>query len=289
MRIKFIINPVSGTGKQKGIENHINNHIKHDFEIVYTKSTGDATILSKSAISDGVDIVVAVGGDGTVNECVKAIIGSKTALGVIPCGSGNGFAFHFGMKKDIKKAILQLNSCKISVIDSCTVNNIPFVNVSGIGFDAHIAHLFSDLKERGFLNYLKLIKNEVFTYKAKDYQLNYNAKSKKVKANLIALANASQYGNNFCIAPKANAYDGLIDFVIVKELPKWKIPFLLYQLSKGKVHLSRYVEIIKANEMLINTNNKIIHLDGEPFKCKNLITIKVKPKTLKIFMPYGER
>ena len=121
--------------------------------------------ISVKVIAEKIDVVIAVGGDGTVNECAKAIIGSKTALGVIPCGSGNGFAFHFGMKKDITKAILQLNSCTISVIDSCTANNIPFVNVSGIGFDAHIAHLFSDLKERGFLNYLKLIKNEIFTYK----------------------------------------------------------------------------------------------------------------------------
>ena len=193
------------------------------------------------------------------------------------------------MKKDITKAILQLNSCTISVIDSCTANNIPFVNVSGIGFDAHIAHLFSDLKERGFLNYLKLIKNEIFTYKAKDYKLNYNGKSKEVKANLIAFANASQYGNDFCIAPKANASDGLIDFVIVKEMPKWKIPFILYQVSKGKVHLSKYVEIIQTNEMIINSKNNIIHLDGEPLECKNLITIKVKPKTLKVFMPYGEK
>ena len=289
MKIRFIVNPISGTGKQRGIEAVIEEYTDFEYDTVFTNKSGDATRLSQIAVDEKIDVVIAVGGDGTVNECAKAIIGSKTALGVIPCGSGNGFAFHFGMKKDIRKAILQLNSCAISVIDSCTANNIPFVNVSGIGFDAHIAHLFSDLKERGFLNYLKLIKNEIFTYKVKDYQLNYNGKSKEVKANLIAFANASQYGNDFCISPKANASDGLIDFVIVKEMPKWKIPFILYQVSKGKVHLSKYVEIIQTNEMLINSKNNIIHLDGEPLECKNLITIKVKPKTLKIFMPYGER
>jgi diacylglycerol kinase (ATP) len=289
MKIRFIVNPISGTGKQRGIEAVIEEYTDFEYDTVFTNKSGDATRLSQIAVDEKIDVVIAVGGDGTVNECAKAIIGSKTALGVIPCGSGNGFAFHFGMKKDIRKAILQLNSCAISVIDSCTANNIPFVNVSGIGFDAHIAHLFSDLKERGFLNYLKLIKNEIFTYKVKDYQLNYNGKSKEVKANLIAFANASQYGNDFCISPKANASDGLIDFVIVKEMPKWKILFILYQVLKGKVHLSKYVEIIQTNEMLINSKNNIIHLDGEPLECKNLITIKVKPKTLKIFMPYGER
>ena len=287
MKIRFIVNPISGTGRQRGIEAVIEEYTDFEYDTVFTKKSGDATRLSQIAVDEKINVVIAVGGDGTVNECAKAIISSKTALGVIPCGSGNGFAFHFGMKKDIAKAILQLNSCAISVIDSCTANDIPFVNVSGIGFDAHIAHLFSNLKERGFLNYLKLIKNEIFTYKAKDYQLNYNGKSKDVKANLIAFANASQYGNDFCIATKANASDGLIDFVIVKEMPKWKIPFILYQVSNGKVHLSKYVEIIQTNEMLINSKNNIIHLDGEPLECKNLISIKVRPKTLKIFMPYA--
>ena len=170
MKIRFIVNPISGTGKHRGIEAVIEEYTDFEYDAVFTNNSGDATRLSQIAVDEKIDVVIAVGGDGTVNECAKAIIGSKTALGVIPCGSGNGFAFHFGMKKDITQAILQLNSCTISVIDSCTANNIPFVNVSGIGFDAHIAHLFSDLKERGFLNYLKLIKNEIFTYKTKDYK-----------------------------------------------------------------------------------------------------------------------
>ena len=289
MKIRFIVNPISGTGKQFGIEAILKEYTDFEYDTVFTKKIGDATRLSQIAVDDKIDVVIAVGGDGTVNECAKAIIGSKTALGVIPCGSGNGFAFHFGMKKDITKAILQLNSCTISVIDSCTSNNIPFVNVSGIGFDAHIAHLFSDLNKRGFINYLKLIKNEIFSYKAQQYQLHYNGKIKKIKANLIAFANTSQYGNNFVIAPNANPSDGLIDFVIIMDLPKWKIPFILYQLSKGKVHHSKYVEIIKTNKMLIKSKNNIIHLDGEPHECKKLITIKVNTNNLRIFMPNGKK
>ena len=288
MRIRFIINPVSGTGKQKGIENHINNHIKHDFEIVYTKSAGDATILSKSAISDGFDIVVAIGGDGTVNECVKSLIKSNTALAVIPCGSGNGFAYHLGMKRDTKKAIKQLNNICIESIDSCTANGIPFVNVSGVGFDAHIAKLFSGLKGRGFINYLKLILKEL-NYKAREYEITYDGRNKKVEAFLISFANASQYGNDAKISPISDIKDGLLDFVIVKRFAKWKIPFFLFKVAIGKVHLSKYVEIIQTEYMKINTTDTLVHLDGEPLITTNPLHIKVLPKTLKIAMPYVEK
>ena len=285
MKIRFIINPTSGTGKQSGIEKLIKKNTNFEYEVVFTKKSGDATILSKRAVERKVDVVIAVGGDGTANECAKAIIGSETALGVIPCGSGNGFAFHFGMNKNIEKALLQLNSCKISLIDSCTVNQIPFINVSGIGFDAHIAHLFSNVKKRGFSIYLKLISNELFAYKAKDYYLSYDKKDIHIKANLIAFANTSQYGKNFSISPDASTKDGLIDFVIIKELPKWKIIPFLYQLVKGRVHLSKYVKIIRTEEMLIDSTDNILHLDGEPIETKSPIRIKAHHRTLKIFTP----
>ena len=169
MKIKFIINPVSGTGKQKGIEQSIDSHFD-DYDIVHTQKSGDATILSKAAIEQKYDAVIAVGGDGTVNECAKALIGSKTALGVIPCGSGNGFAFNNGMNPIIEKAIVQLKNASIKTIDSCTANDLPFVNVSGIGFDAHIAHLFANLTNRGFSNYIKLIYKEI-QYQARNYTI----------------------------------------------------------------------------------------------------------------------
>ncbi|MBC8266057.1 MAG: diacylglycerol kinase family lipid kinase [Flavobacteriales bacterium] len=288
MKIRFIINPISGTGKQKGIEQYIAMHF-NNYDIVRTQKAREATALSKEAVEQKFDAVIAVGGDGTVNECAKALIGSNTALGVIPCGSGNGFAFHNGMSSNVEKAIIQLKNASIKTIDSCTANGLPFVNVSGIGFDAHIAHLFSNLKERGFLNYLKLIKNEVFTYQAKEYHLNYNGKSKKVTANLIAFANASQYGNDFCISPKAETNDGLIDFVIVKELPKWKIPQLLFTVAKGKIHLSKFVRIIQTDKMIITSQEKLIHLDGEPTEVSTTLEIKSIPKSLKIFIPNGEK
>jgi YegS/Rv2252/BmrU family lipid kinase len=285
MKIKFIINPISGTGKQKGIEEYITKHFEN-FEIIHTQKTGDATRISKEAVIEKIDAVIAVGGDGTVNECIKGLINTNTALGVIPCGSGNGFAYHIGMERTIEKAVKQLKNTRIEVIDSCTANGVPFVNVSGIGFDAHIANLFLTLTERGFVNYVKLVLREL-SYKAKEYTINYNNIERKVTAYMIAFANASQYGNDAKISPMADFQDGLLDFVILKEFPKWKIPFFILKVVLGKAHLSKYVEIIQCDKMTITGEDTFLHLDGEPFKSSNPIEVALLPKSLKILMPNG--
>ncbi len=287
MKIRFIINPISGTGKQKGIEKFMIKHLEN-FEIIYTQKAGDATRISKEAANDNIDAIIAVGGDGTVNECLIALVNTNTALGVIPCGSGNGFAYHIGMKRNIEKAVIQLKNTKIEVIDSCTANGFPFVNVSGIGFDSHIANLFLTLTKRGFVNYVKLVIREL-SYKAKEYTINYNNIERKVKAYIIAFANASQYGNDTKISPMANFQDGLLDFVILKEFPKWKIPFFLLKVATGKAHLSKYVEIIQCQKMTISAENTLLHLDGEPFKASNPIVVTILPKSLKILMPNGKK
>ena len=283
MKIRFIINPISGTGKQKGIEKYITKYIK-DFEIVHTKKSGDATIISNNAAKENIDVVIAVGGDGTVNECLKGLVNTNTALGVIPCGSGNGFAYHVGMQSNIEKAVKQLNNSRIETIDSCTVNGFPFVNVSGIGFDAHIADLFLTLKVRGFSSYVKIILNEL-SYNAKEYSIFYNNIERKVKAYMIDFANASQFGNNAKISPRSDFQDGLIDFVIVNNFPKWKIPVILFMLLSGRLHLSKHVEIIQCKKMTIRTENTNLHLDGEPIKLSNPVVVTILPKSLKILMP----
>jgi len=289
MKIKFIVNPISGKGKQKDIENTILENLdakKYEYSIQFTEKQGHAKELCKQAITDGYEGIIAVGGDGTVNEISSECIGKNTVLGIIPGGSGNGFAYHIGMKKNIKEAILQLNNATIKIVDSCTANSIPFVNVSGIGFDAHIANLFQNLEKRGFWNYLKLIFKEI-NYKAKEYTLNHDGKSRKVKAILISFANATQYGNNFRISPRSEVDDGLIDFVIVQDMPKRMIPQFLIKIANGKIENSKFVEIIQAKEMEILSDEKIIHLDGEPKTINKSVLVKNNPKTLKILIPNG--
>jgi YegS/Rv2252/BmrU family lipid kinase len=284
MKIRFIINPVAGTGKQKGIEYYISKHL-NNYEIFYTKKAGHASTISKDAEAKNIDVVIAVGGDGTLNECLKSLINTNTALGVIPCGSGNGFANHIGMKRNIEEAIKQLKKMKISRIDSCTINDIPFINVSGIGFDAHISKIFSRLNRRGLLNYAKIILKEL-SYKSQEYNIKYNGIEKKINAYMISFANASQFGNDANISPMANIQDGLIDFVILKKFPKWKIPFIFIQMAKRTIHLSKYVEIIQSKKMQIRAKNTQVHLDGEPYRASNPITINILEKSLKILMPY---
>ena len=286
MKIRFIINPIAGTGKQTRIEDIIVKHFDN-YEIFYTKKAGDATRLSSEAARDNIDAVIAVGGDGTVNECLIGLVNTKTALGIIPCGSGNGFAYHIGMGSTVEEAIVQLKSAKIETIDSCTANGAPFVNVSGIGFDAHIANLFTTLKVRGLISYVKIILKEL-SYKPQEYTIKYKGIERKVTAYLISCFNASQYGNNAIISPMADIKDGLIDFVIVKNFPRWKIPLFLLKVATGKAHLSKYVEIIKCQQMQISTSNTLLHLDGEPYKAKNPVEMQLLPRSLKILMPDGE-
>tara|TARA_B100000902_G_scaffold34900_1_gene42053 strand:- start:542 stop:1402 length:861 start_codon:yes stop_codon:yes gene_type:complete len=283
LKIRFIINPTAGTGEQQGIEVYIAKNF-HDYEILYTKEKGDAIKISKDAVEKKVNTVIAVGGDGTVNECLTSLINTDTALGVIPCGSGNGFAYHIGMSKSITKSIKQLKNSHIENIDTCSVNSMAFVNVSGIGFDAHIAKLFSKNKKRGALSYLRLILKEL-NYKSETYNINFDGIIRSVEAYMISFANTSQYGNNAKISPMSDVKDGLIDFVIVKKFPKWKLPIFLFLLLVGKLHLSKYVEIIQSKMMEITSQNTLIHIDGETYKAKNPITINILEKSLKILQP----
>ena len=228
---------------------------------------------------------MAVGGDGTVNECLKALIGTNVALAIIPIGSGNGFAYHFNIKKDLVSALKQFNTNNFKLIDCCSVNNHPFVNIAGIGFDAHIAKLFAKSKSRGFINYLKLCIKEL-TYKAQEYTIKINNNNNnKLHAFAIVFANASQYGNDAIISPLSNIEDGLIDFIIIKKFPNWKIPFFIFQVLKGKTHLSKFVEIIKSKECEINTKNSFVHVDGEVKELSNPIKVKVLDEKIKIFVP----
>jgi YegS/Rv2252/BmrU family lipid kinase len=291
MKIKFIVNPVSGTGKQKNIERYINQYLdknKFDYNIRYTEKKEHAKEICKLAIKEKYNIIIAVGGDGTVNEIASELIDTNITLGVIPCGSGNGFAYHIGMNKNIAKAVKQINNSDTQIIDSCTANGDKFINVSGIGFDAHIANLFSGLKQRGFWNYIKLIFKEL-NYKSRKYTLEYNSEVKEINALLISFANATQYGNNFKISPNSDLSDGKIDFVIVKNMKRWQVPQFLLKIARGKIQQSEHVEIIQTKEMKILSDDKIIHLDGEVKQINKNVIVKCNPKSLKILVPNGKK
>ncbi len=290
MKIRFIINPISGKAQHKGLESRIEKHLdlnKFDFDYFYTERPKHATELAQQAVKDKIDVVVAVGGDGTMHECAKGLLGSQTALAVLPCGSGNGFAFHFGMERDIDKAIKQLNISDFKTIDSCTANGLPFFNVAGVGFDAHIAHLFATTKVRGFSSYVKLVLRECAIYPAQDYTLEYDGKKEVYNAVIISWANATQFGNGAQISPESKVDDGLTEICVLKDFRRFLVPVLLYRLFTGKIHQSKYMTIIKTKSITISCQNGQSHLDGEGHDLGKKINIDTHPKTLNVYIPYG--
>ena len=290
MKIRFIINPISGKRGHLHIGDLIEKHLDKNhfnYECVFTERKQHATELSKKAVEDNVDVVVAVGGDGTMNECAKGLLGSATALGVLACGSGNGFAFHFKVKADLEEAIQQFNSNDFRTIDSCTANNLPFFNVSGVGFDAHIAQLFATTKVRGFMTYIKLVLRECAFYPAQTYTLEYDGKTEHHKAVIISWANATQFGNNAQISPESIVDDGLVDICILNDFNRLKIPALLYRLFTGKIQHSKYMKIIRTKSIKISCQNGISHLDGEVVDLGQNIEIDTLANSLKLFVPNG--
>jgi len=290
-KILFIINPVSGIGKQKAIESYIKEGIDTKLaavEILYTQHKGHAFELSRSA-ANHCQMVVAVGGDGTVNEVGRGLIGSTTALGIIPTGSGNGLARHLEIPFKVNKAIQALNNPLIKPIDVIRMNEFYSLNVAGIGFDAFISHLFAQRKRRGPLAYMQLMTKEFATYKSATYQVTIGNETKDWNAFLISFANSTQYGNNFHIAPKARVDDGLIDVCLIRDFPKYTAPALLISMLDQSIDKNKYDMIVKAPDVVISHPTPMLgHVDGEPVELGTEAIISILPLALNVAAPPPE-
>lgn len=287
-KICFIINPVSGVGRQKVIEKLIDEELDRtifDYEIAYTNAPKHATQLAKQAALKNFDIAVAVGGDGSVNETAKGLIGSTTAMAIIPAGSGNGLARHLNIPLDLKKAMAVINNVTKKTIDTIQFNEETFVNVAGVGFDAHIGWEFAKFGKRGFMSYVKVTFRELPKYKAQEYELIIDGKVIRRKAFLISFANGSQWGNNAHIAPLADIADGVMDIAIVKNISIANGIQFAYGLFNKTLHRSKHVEIIKTKEVIVKQPKIIAHIDGEPIEIGKTISIKVNPLSLKVIVP----
>ena len=288
-KIIFIVNPISGIGKQKGIEMLISKHLDasvFDYSILYTEKPGHAAELSRDAVNRGIDAVIAVGGDGTVNETAQGLIGSKTALGIIPTGSGNGLSRHLKIPMDPAKAISILNNYKISSIDTATLNDNLFVSVAGVGFDARVAKEFAKSGKRGFRKYFNIATSAYTHYKPRKYTMVIDGEEITRKALMISFANSSQFGNNTSIDPSAKIDDGFIDVCIVSKVPYWKTLFLAPLLFMKRFDRTSYVEIIQAKEVeLVRKKGKSGHVDGDPFVAGKNVHLKIQPLSLKVIIP----
>ncbi|MCX6285310.1 MAG: diacylglycerol kinase family lipid kinase [Bacteroidetes bacterium] len=288
-KIIFIVNPISGVGKQKGIEKLVKKHLDaslFDYSVVYTGKPGHATELSRDAVNRGLDAVIVVGGDGTVNETAQGLIGSKTALGIIPTGSGNGLSRHLKIPMNPAKAIRILNNYKITSIDTATLNDNLFVSVAGVGFDARVAKEFAKSGKRGFRKYFNIATTAYATYKPRKYTMVIDGEEITRRALMISFANSSQFGNNTSIDPNAKIDDGFIDVCIVSKVPYWKTLFLAPLLFIKRFDRTSYVEIIQAKDVeLVRKKGKSGHLDGDPFVAGKNVHLKIQPLSLKVIIP----
>jgi diacylglycerol kinase (ATP) len=287
--VLFIVNKFSGKGYQPGVEGKILEACeKKDVEcsIEFTQGRGHATELAKNAAAEKrYDCVVAVGGDGTVNEVAQGLVHSTMAMGIIPKGSGNGLARHLCIPVSVPKSLSTLFTSQLISMDTFRMNGKLSLNVSGIGFDGHIANLFAKDKKRGFQGYTKLTLNEFFQFKEFEAEIETEEQTIKRNAFVIAIANSSQYGNNARIAPAASVCDQLLHINILKKVPPYRLDFI-YSFFYGKIDKSPFCEVFQTNKMTIRLDKPMaFHIDGEPCGTSNVFTIELLPYSLKMLAP----
>ncbi|MFH1321301.1 MAG: diacylglycerol kinase family protein [Bacteroidota bacterium] len=297
-KIRFIINPLAGSRRFKITEKTIRKNLDlslFDYEIIHTKAAKHAIELSNEAVLEHYDVVAAVGGDGTVNEVGRALIGKDALLAIVPTGSGNGLARHLKIPGKPSKAIKLINNLKTKTIDTVIINpadthhkstsNESFIVTAGVGFDALIAHKFSEFSKRGLLSYIKAVFIEYPKYKTQDYEICVDGKTYMRNAFMISVANSSQYGSNAVIAPDAIIDDGCADVCLLNKFPRYLSPYLTWRLFNKTIDRSYYYEMIRGKEITIKQNSYLIHLDGDPYNMGGKIHIKVNPSSLNVIVP----
>lgn len=251
-------------------------------EIFFTQNKEDATRLAKKAESDGFTHIVAVGGDGTISDVAKALINSNAILGVIPIGSGNGFARSLCIPTDPKKALELFFKGKTKTIDTLSINGHSCLGVAGIGFDATVSQSFSEKTTRGLFTYISVILSKFPTYVAKNYELIIDGKPAVEKAFILCFANTNQYGNNAVIAPDAEIDDGFLDIAIIRDFPKPYSAKIAFDLVQCRLKNSPYFSTLKAKNVTIKSTHALLHIDGEPQEFTGDIHIAIEPQSLKI-------
>ena len=290
-KILFIINPKSGAMGKRNIQRTVEKNIdcaRYDCSIEYTSYAGHATELAAKAVKDGFDIVVAVGGDGTINEVARSLVHTGTSLGVIPRGSGNGFARHLGIPVDIKKSIEFINKAEPVTIDYGRLNGVPFFCACGVGFDALVSVDFANSARRGMASYIQNTLVDWLKYKPEVYEVVTDSRKKIYKAFVIACGNASQYGNNAYITPNASMRDGLLSVSILEPFLAIEVPFVVAQLFTNTLDRNIHMTTVTTKELTIKRKTKgPVHYDGEPAMMDAELKIEVVPDGLKVLAAPG--
>lgn len=285
-KILFIVNPKSGVQSKSNLPRMVEKYIDHDrfdLHIEKTAYAGHASEIAAMAVKDGFDVVVAVGGDGTINEVARSLVHTGTALGVIPCGSGNGFARHLGIPIDIRKSIEFINNSEVTTIDYGRLNGNPFFCACGVGFDALVSDDFAKGSHRGLASYVQKTLVDWVKYEPEVYEVVADSVKKKYKAFIIACGNASQYGNNAYITPFASMRDGLLSVSILEPFTSIEVPLVVAQLFSNKIDKNSHVTTLSTRKLTIKRASAgPVHYDGEPAIMDAVLDIEVVPEGLKV-------
>ena len=285
-KIVFIMNPISGTSEKEGIPDLIRTYLDHslyDDEMMVTQYAGHACELARDAKDRGVDVVVAVGGDGTVNEVARSLVHSQTALGILPCGSGNGLARHLMLPMNIRKAIEVINRCEIHDLDYGIINDHPFFCTCGMGFDAFVSMKFAEAGKRGPITYVENVLREGLKYKPETYMIEDENGIVRHKAFLISCANASQYGNNAYIAPQASMSDGWLDVIIMEPFDVLEAPQISIEMFNKTLDKSSKIKTFKSKKLHIHRKSAgVIHFDGDPVMADADVNIELREKGIRM-------
>ena len=291
-KVFFIVNRFSGTGFKPEMETSIAAVCRQngvESAVVFTEGPGHATVLAREARDKDFHKVVAVGGDGTVNEVAQALLHAPVAMGIIPKGSGNGLARHLGIPAKFELALNCLFTNEVVKMDTFRINGKLSLNVSGVGFDGHIADLFGTDKTRGFQGYTKHILNQYLDFAEFDAAISIGQTKLDKKAFVIAIANSSQYGNNARIAPTASICDGILNISILKKFPPYRLDFI-YAFFSGNIDQSAYCETLQVRNATIQLDAPMsFHIDGEPSGKSDRFEIELVPASLPILAPCGRK
>ena len=289
MKLMAIINPIAGADSKDSIPDIIGRTIDHsqfDVDIRFTRYAAHATALASEAVENGYNAILAVGGDGTINEIASALRDTPVALAIVPCGSGNGLARHLNIPLSPEKAIAVANARHIESLDYCTVNDRPFFCTCGVGFDALVSEKFAQAGRRGPITYVQKALSEYLKYRSEVYSIETADSTVTEKAFIIACGNASQYGNNAFITPQASMKDGLIDVTVI--LPFTPIDTAIMGILLFTKHLDQDTNIqsFRTSELTIHRPGAgIMHIDGDPVMMPADLHIRCHKGGIKIFLP----
>lgn len=289
-KIIFIVNPISGHHNKDNFPNLVNNYIdknQYEYNIVYTERANHATELTMQAIEEGYEYIAAVGGDGTINEIAKCLIGKEQIFIIVPLGSGNGLAHHLDLPFKTERLITEvINKGKVFKMDTATMNGIPFISIAGIGFDALIADYFAKDGNRGFITYAKLVTEKYPNFKPKEYTLVLDdERIIKCKPFFVTFANSSQFGYNAEISPKASVQDGLLDVCVFKKPNIIEVPIVATYFLVKQIDKSNFIDIYKAKKITVKREiEDVVNIDGEAVTMSKDIIVEINPLSLNILL-----